>query len=586
MKPLFSLLAAFFVLALTSCSALQPHDGPKPVVQISSLQTGTIETYPAVMPLSDGQNALLYDNKEGRVTFQIGEHKILLDEKAPVQGGNWFQLHEHKGRIYASWWSHQNAKNLYITSSVDGGKTFGPVAIVNDNHGVLPPYTLSFGADGVVMATYSDERTPKYEVYFNRSTDNGLTWQRPDVRLDEMPAGADLSFAVEPRTLQIGKELFAFWDDSNTIMSGYAVHRVLMRTTRDEGKTWSTVHELYRSSNQISSLQTLAVGNKIILAFDDYHHGIKSLVSPDAGKTWLPASTLEGTETTTNSGITLATDGQFVYAAWNSQQQGRKTQIDVGRVDLTKGDWIGTAQRVDVKAFNNTDSGLPTIAAFQNGPVVVAWVDFRDIRPNIYVSMSVDHGAAWSKPEAISAPGKKNLGLPKLYNTGNGMALSMDSFPSDRQLEGEFTVVNLDLTANSKALPIYVQVKPYSEEQKQKMLDERVNELWKLRMESKYAKTYGFFDFAYRAFMPKKDFVEKSGNINYYKYEILKTKIDGNVAEVEQKVTYDSKPIMLPNGKTVDVKKTTVGVKTTWVWVGDNWYLVYAPAFGKPILNY
>jgi len=287
-----------------------------------------------------------------------------------------------------------------------------------------------------------------------------------------------------------------------------------------------------------------------------------------------------------NSGIALATDGKYVYAVWNSQQQGRKTQIGTGRLLLSTGQWTGPATRLDAKQFNNTDSGLPTISAFDQGPVVAAWVDYRDIRPNIYVSLTSDQGRTWSKPEPIGAPGLKNLGLPRLVNTGSSLALSMETFPSDRPLAGSFSLIDLGVTQNSKALPVYTKPKIYSEEQKKKLLTERVNELWKLRMAGDYDKTYDFFDFQFRAFMPKKDFVEKSGNINYYNYEIVKTTIVGNVADVEQKVTYDSKPILLPNGKKVEVKKSTQEVKGTWVWVGDNWYLVYAPSFGRPYLYY
>jgi hypothetical protein len=180
----------------------------------------------------------------------------------------------------------------------------------------------------------------------------------------------------------------------------------------------------------------------------------------------------------------------------------------------------------------------------------------------------------------------KNLALPHLIAAGNGVALSFEAFPSDRPLEGGFSIVDLGVTHGSKTLPVYVQEKIFTPEQRQKLLSERINKLWKLRVDAKYAETYDYFDFAFRAFMPKKDFLEKAGNINYYKYEIVKSKVEGNVAEVEQKITFDSKPILLPNGKTVDVKKSTQDVKSTWVWVGDNWYLVYAPAFGRPLLTY
>lgn len=585
MKTPFRIAALACLALLTSCADLKSHGAAESILQISGLNTGSPETFPAVLRLPDGKPAVLYASPDSRVTLQINGRTTLLDEKAPVHSGNRFQLHQQGKSLYASWWSHENNKNLYITRSTDEGKSWGAVSIINDQHGVLPPYSLSFGANGVVGATYSDERSPKYEVYFNRSTDYGLNWPRPDTRLDEQPTSA-VSFAVEPRTVQIGKTWITFWNDVSPIFAGTNVYQVHMRLSPDEGKTWGKVQDLYSSQHQISSMQVIAAGDKIAVVFDDYRHGIKALVSPDEGQTWMPVATSEGSTQMTNSGLVLASSDGYVYASWISQNDGKKPDILFDRLSLADGKWVGATQRIDVKQYSNTTSMLPTIYAFEHGPVVMAWVDYRDIKPNIFMSLSADHGKTWSAPQPFGKPGMVNLGLPKLLPWADGLALAYESFPKDQPTNGEFILANLNIDAKTKSLPVYAETENYTPEQKKKQLVERVNKLAQLRIEKKYPEQYGFFDYAMRAFMPEKDFIEKSGIINYYKIELVKDSVEGNIAEIEQKMTYDSKPFPLPNGKMASVKKVTVDVKSTWVWVGDNWYLVYAPSFGKPLLSY
>ena len=60
----------------------------------------------------------------------------------------------------------------------------------------------------------------------------------------------------------------------------------------------------------------------------------------------------------------------------------------------------------------------------------------------------------------------------------------------------------------------------------------------------------------------------------------------GNEATVKMKIKYEVKPTPLPSGKSITVEPKEVDASNTWVWVGNNWHLVYAPAFGQPNLKY
>lgn len=583
--PIKALILACAV-GLAGCAPLTPKTGTPQILSLSGATTGTPVSTPVTLELPHGTPLTLFVSKDNRISIKRGDQTTVLDEKARVHGGNTLQLQAHHGAIYASWWSHQDGKTLYLTKSTDDGKTFGPVEMINDEHGVLPPYSLVFGEHDVVGASYMDERVSRFGVFFNRSVDGGTTWPRPDSRLDAPPAGGGQTFAMEPVTVRSGNVWVSTWQDSETIFAGFQVHRVLMRRSTDFGKTWSPATELLRSKQPISALHAAAIGKTIAIVFDDYQTGITALVSNDEGANWLPPSIIDASSNSTNSGIVLALANGNAYVSWIAQEPNEKPTIEFGRIDLGRGTWVGAAKRIDVKTPSNTLSTLPTIYAFEHGPVVLAWGDDRDIRPNIYLSMSSDQGATWSAPAPFGRPGLEDLGLPHLQAWDGRLAMAYEQYPDDNINDGVFKLTALGIGPETKVLPTYADVPVVDAAQKEKLLNERVRRLWTLREAGDYKATYGMFDFAMRNFFPEKDFLEKSGNINYFSFKIKKISIEGNIASVDQEVTYDSKPFMMPNGTKESVKRATVDVKTTWAWIGDNWYIVYAPAFGKPLLTY
>lgn len=124
-------------------------------------------------------------------------------------------------------------------------------------------------------------------------------------------------------------------------------------------------------------------------------------------------------------------------------------------------------------------------------------------------------------------------------------------------------------------------------EEKAARLTQRINALWSYRVAGKYDPAYDMFDFAYKAATPKKMYLDNSGVILYLGYSIDEVKISGNEANVNMKIRYEVKPMVLPaTGKPISVPPVDVDSPTRWVWVDNDWYLVYTPSFDPPMLNY
>lgn len=580
------------LVSLAGCTSL----GAGPVadgllVQVDDIITGAPQTLAAVAEFN-GKPALLYANKDNRITFQYGEQRQQLDGTAPVTGGNRYQLHTADQKLLAMWWSHQDGKNLYASVSDDAGKAFTPVGIVNTANGVLPPYGILRGAQETLGAVYLDEREGGYKTYFNRSTDFGKTWGRPDQRLDIPPPKPQTSYVQEPHAVESGSTWFAAWADTERTADGTG-YRILGRRSEDAGLHWSEPVVIYRPQKFISSLTVRAQGNTIVIAADELSRGIFAISSTDQGRNWRTSDFVRdsgfvaGSDGASNSGIDIALAGERAHVVWMQDRAAAKTKIMRASLDTTQAQWLSGAQRLDTKGHENTRSMVPTLLAAAQGPVWAAWVDYRDIRPNVYLSHSADQGLTWSPPKAFLKPGEVSAGFPKLIPWGQGVALAYEVYPTERPTEGHFYLRKLSVRDDGRILPELYPNSQVSDAERKVKLEKRVESLWKARVAGDYAFAYDVFDFAYKAATTKKTYVENTGVITYQTYSVEGISVAGTEATVKMKLKYEVKPTMLPgSGKPIKLDLIEVEATNTWVWVDSDWYLMYSPAIGQANLRY
>lgn len=583
----------FFLALLASlggCASISSDLSTQVLAQVGDMTTGALQTQPAIVELN-GEPALLYANKDNRIVFQYGKQRQLLDESTPVRGGNRFQLNFQDQNLHALWWSHQDNKNVYFTSSVDSGQRFAPVSIVNDDHGILAPFSLLRGKQGVVGMTYLDERQPRFQTYFNRSTDYGRTWARPDQRLDVSPGEGKASEVREPQSVESGTAWVSAWVDAVQV-AGRTSYRVVHRHSDDAGLNWSPLEVLHTSDKLISSLAVSAQGGHVVIAADEFERGILAFVSTDQGRSWRASGLMAGTgvaagtEGASNNWIRLAIAGERAHLVWMQDRSGEKTRIMRASLDIAQSKWLDAAQRLDVKTHDNTRSMVPVIMAVPQGPVLAAWVDYRDIRPNIYLSASFDQGQAWSAPQALLKPGEVSAGWPKLIPWRDQAAIAYEVYPSGRVADGQFVLKQIALGRDAKSLPDFGNRLQISEAARKEKLEQRIKLLWEKRIAGNYESAYEMFDFAYRADTPKKNYLENVGVIMYQGFTVDDVVIAGNEASAKMKIKYEVKPTMLPSGKSITVAPVEVEAVNKWVWVGNDWYLVFSPSYGQTNLKY
>lgn len=573
---------------LSACAQVGAFIQPEnPVlVELNDVSTGSIQTRPAVL-IREGRVNVLHATKAGRVALQQDQAKKLIDETARVKrGGSYFQLKETGNHtLQALWWSHENGKNGYFTTSDDAGLTFSPVSMVNSDNQILQPITWVQGQNQTLGIAYHDERLPTYQVFFNRSLDGGRTWRQQDQRLDTPPPAGRSSFIMEPQMVQTNRAWVLAWVD--TVPANDGAFRIIVRKSVDHGETWSQARTVYSATRHISALTVRAQNDQVAIVADELEKGVIAITSSDSGETWNQTEALSGTEHASNSGVEADLSANRLYITWMQERKDEKTRIFVATLDLQTKKWLTKAQRLDVKTVENTRSQTPTIIATKAGPLVTAWIDFRDIRSNIYFALSHDQGLTWTSPQPLNKPGEIAHGWPQLLHSADGAALAYEQYPTDRALEGRFVVQQLSVVTNEKVQKNVTGPSMFTETQRRARLEERIKSLWTARIAADFETAYDYFDFAYKAVTPKKHYIEAVGVITYLDAKLDTVAIAGNEAKVNMKLRYEVKPTIVPmTGNPISVPPVDVDSPNTWVWVKDNWYLVYHPTFDPPTLRY
>lgn len=578
----FAASAAAFALA--ACSSTPGGGGlGQGIVSAEGIAAVDPTLRPAVA-FVDGQPALLYATKvdnANHVVFREGDRQVILDQALPVKGGSFYQLHVDGDRVVATWWSHEQSKAVYIAVSDNGGKTFFPATVLVKDGGVLPPYYIAHGAGERLTAVYGDEREPKYEIYTKTSADGGRTWPTRDARFDVAPPPSVPSFAMFPQFASAGRLWLVAWQDLGNA-NDTGVRRVMYRVSTDAGTTWSPQQVLMKTGDAISALTLRHVGQSFVLSFIAGTTEMRTYVSPDSGIAWTAVSAVANADESSVSDVQIAGGTRRAVFAWVSQKASEKPQIRTAVLDLQTRRWLGAPIRLDVKADTVTKSISPRLASLGGDRFVAAWVDYRNILPNVYLSTSADGGKTWSAPENTILDAQASMFDPSLIVKANSLYLGY--FRQTTPKITDFVIDRYSISPEGKIAGLPQQHQP-TKEQKYKQLEQRVAAFWALRAKGEYAKTYSYFDPVFRSGVTEAVFAKQQANAIFKHPAIAKATLNGNVASVDVKALYIPPKITI-QGKPFDIPTREIVTHDTWVWIGNEWYFVYTGFFHIPDISY
>jgi hypothetical protein len=203
-------------------------------------------------------NALLTSNSPAMAISGSILHMVWYDERDDPSG-NW-------------------KTEIYYKRSTDAGLTWGPdIRLTND--AAYSGFPGVFLTGSTVLVVWEDERDGNGEIYFKRSTDEGLTWGS-DTRLTNDPANSwDPCIAVNDSVVHL-----VWMDDRDG--SGYEVY---YNRSMDGGLTWAADTRLTNALAP-SEYPTVEVsGSNVHVTWQDQrnmNYEIYYKRSEDAGLTW------------------------------------------------------------------------------------------------------------------------------------------------------------------------------------------------------------------------------------------------------------------------------------------------------------
>lgn len=343
---------------------------------------------PSVQIDNEGRISLAWveENKDTRTVFYVGTEKpegpigtpvrVNQPTEAPYMRQEAPALALAGDDIFLTWaLTHPKltpdkpfSNELRLSRSTDGGKTFLPSILVNDDEQVIGHSfdSIHVAPDGVVHVAWIDGREGKKEpgTFATRSTDRGRTVSK-NLKVDE-------DTCVCCRTsLTTGPDgtLYLAW---RKVLPGEIRETVVARST-DGGKTFSA---------------------PVIVGHDKW-------VFP--GCPHRPAS--------------IGTDrvGRL-YVAWYTEGVDETPAVFLAYSD-DRGETFSPKQKLNVSKGTFPDH--PQMAVDPEGRLVIVWEEQSPVRREVVMSVSLDRGHTFSAPEKLN---EKKGQTPSLSINSKGLA--------------------------------------------------------------------------------------------------------------------------------------------------------------------
>lgn len=374
-----------------------------------------VPSLPTVQP-----NRRISDYEPGRYwnhTFSSGGHNIV----------------SYGSTLFAAWYDVRSGNSdVYLATSIDGGKTFGKNRRVNDDKTTAVQYKPSIGVDrdGVLYMAWRDGRNGNADIFFARSEDKGKTFSK-NIRLNDDKGFAyqgNPAIAVDP-----AGTVYVVWSDNRE-----GTDDIYFTTSRDKGKTFSrNVRINDEKPNAPQSHPTIAIGdeNNLLVAWEDFRNGQSDIYlarSVDGGGTFsenLRVNDDAGRAPQISPSLAYAGDGQ-VLIAWSDFRNGAVELPPPSPATGEQNRWeLARGGNGDIYFARSTDGGatfstnrrinddsterpqaFPSLSATPSGLVAVAWEDFRDGHSQVFMAKSGNGGLTFGPNFKLNDDGDAGSG--------------------------------------------------------------------------------------------------------------------------------------------------------------------------------
>jgi thermitase len=292
--------------------------------------------------------------------------------------------------------------------------SFGPIVNLSNNPAGTNVEDIQIATSGTnVYVVWENNSGGNLEIFFARSTDDGVTWSSP-INLSESVAASRWA-----KLAAVGTSVYVVWGEGPSI---FADQTIKFRSSSDLGTTFGTVQHLSAVSDPFNNRPQLAASSNNVYVSWSSFSGINPVAlfrrSVNAGSSFDPAQLLWSGNTNT-----LAVSGNNVYVAG----QAAPTSFAVFRRSTDAGFTFNSALQ-----FLPIATGTPVLVATDSN-VYLFWygqgVGFADL----FFAGSLNNGSSFSP--AIPLSSNNNIvDSPAIAASGRNIAVAWHQAPFSQTL--------------------------------------------------------------------------------------------------------------------------------------------------------
>jgi len=317
-------------------------------------------------------------------------------------------------------------EKLYLTYISDPDGYFDVRIDVGDDPGAAHSDKPNMTRDGnYVYVVWEDYRNGiGSDIFFNRSTDNGQTWELSAIGPLDNNTSPGTSPSMNAKVDAIGNYVYCVWEDLRSGMNDIYFNRSVYY-----GKTWQTDQFIDGSNTTIGGFPVIAsADSNVYLAWEDNRHPSNDEIyfsySNNNGTSFSPPVLMSTGDVPGNSrsySPRLACSGNYVYCMWIDTRTGSfqpwvSYSLNNGvnwqpPVMISQG--LGSFCRIPL------EGGLECTGNY----VYACWADDRSAVYEIYFNRSINNGLVWGSDIQINNGGF-TCGFPDMNINGNNVYIA------------------------------------------------------------------------------------------------------------------------------------------------------------------
>lgn len=345
-------------------------------------------------------------NLSGPVPFAADSH-------ISISGKNIYEV--WTASLAGEWTNGGRNSDIFFSKSVDNGVSFSkPIALTNYKQGIKQEPRIAVSGKNMYII-WSDYSLGAAEIYFTKSTNNGVTFSMP------VALGTSFGAAGETTLSAFGDNVYVLWIGS---ANGVTAGAVLFKTSSDGGNTFSNTTSI--SSNGIASKPEMSIsGNNVYVVWynstltnsnvtDDQ---ILFTRSTNNGAHFNSPINLSNNPSSFSSRPQVEASGKNVYVAW--LESGPNHTLNIANTYFARSVDDGATFSTPIRLSNNVAANnysfnfdTPKIASSNStydNNVYVPWVypspsnSSLPQKTDLFISRSANGGTSFSSPFKISS---------------------------------------------------------------------------------------------------------------------------------------------------------------------------------------